>query len=239
MARTPCRSKAVNNIPESDPLASSASAEIRPGAIPDQPAGTAKQSPDKILQPPASSDAAMTPRQDTAASPSAESSGKAGSDKASTGESLVSLPPYQSFIARDGTPVRLELVPGNPAKSMLVRAWTSDHDKTPQGQYDWRLKVSLPAGGLVERRDPAFWEAPENGYVRDWDFAVSRSLPPAEWKNTLGQSFYVKFDDGTYALVNLQMVAGGAHFVSVKSYLNPAPGSRNLQPPPPPPTLRR
>lgn len=161
------------------------------------------------------------------------------SGKAMPLEPLISPSGKQSLIARDGTPLRIELSPGEPASSMELQAWTNDQVRDAQGQYDWRFKIRVPAGGLVERLDPAVFTAPENGYAAEFDYAMDQALPRDRWANSLGKSFFVHFNNNTYALVNVQMVAGGAHFVTLKAWLNPAAGSRNLQPPPPPPVKHR
>lgn len=154
-------------------------------------------------------------------------------------EPLISPVGKQSLIARDGTPLRVELNPGQPASAVELQAWTDDQTRNADGQYNWRFKVKVPAGGLLERPDPAGFTAPEAGYQADFDFRMDQALPKNQWVNSVGKSFFVHFNNNTYGLLNVQMVAGGAHFVTVKAWVNPAAGSRNLQPPPAPPVKQR
>ena len=47
---------------------------------------------------------------------------------------------------------------------LRVEAWV---DGAMQGQmrnYQWRCRVSVPGGGLIERADPSAFEAPIEGY---------------------------------------------------------------------------
>ena len=154
-------------------------------------------------------------------------------------EPLISQAGKQALIARDGTPLRIELSPGNPASAVELKAWTDDRTRNADGHYNWRFQIKVAEGELVERMDATDFEAPETGYALDFAYAMDQSLPKDQWKNTLSKSFFVHLHNDTYGLLNVQLVAGGAHFVTVKAYLNPAIGSRNLQPPPPPPVKHR
>ena len=154
-------------------------------------------------------------------------------------EPLISPSGKQSLIARDGTPLRVELSPGLAASAVELQAWTQEESRNAAGQYDWRFKIKVPAGGLVERTDTTLFTAPETGYQTDIEYSMAQTLPASQWANSLGKSFFVHFDNDTYGLLNVQMVAGGAHFVTVKAWLNPAAGSRNLQLPPPLPVKAR
>ena len=154
-------------------------------------------------------------------------------------EPLVSQAGQQSLIAKDGTPLRFELGPGQPATAVEFQAWTDDQVRNAAGHYDWRFKIKVVKGVLVERLDPTVFVAPETGYGSDFEYAIPQDSPAGEWRNSLSKSFFIHFDNDTYGLLNVQMVAGGAHFVTIKAYLNPAAGSKNLQPPPPLPVMRR
>lgn len=70
----------------------------------------------------------------------------------------------QALIAKDCTPLRIELVEGKPGAAVDLQTWTEDQQPDANGQYNWRLKITVSAGGLVERVGPADWEAPMKGY---------------------------------------------------------------------------
>jgi len=48
-------------------------------------------------------------------------------------EPLISQAGKQSLIARDGTPVRIELSPGQPASAVEFQAWTDDQARNAEG----------------------------------------------------------------------------------------------------------
>jgi hypothetical protein len=154
-------------------------------------------------------------------------------------EPLVVPANQQLPIAKDGTPLRIELAPGNAGSTVELQAWTDDQNPSPENRYSWRFKVTVPNGGLVERLDPLLYAAPADGYTREFDYAMDGTAAGDAWQSTMAKSFFIHLNDDTYALLQVQLVAAGAHFVTVFSSLNPAAGSRNLQPPPAPKKMRR
>ena len=42
--------------------------------------------------------------------------------------------------------------------------WTADQAKDAKQHYEWRCRISVPKGGLVERKDQFDFEAPVDGY---------------------------------------------------------------------------
>ena len=70
-------------------------------------------------------------------------------------ESLVQVGSFVK-VPRDGTPVDISLETGQPVAAgtgaLRVEAWTNDKLGDPQGHFDWRCRISVPGGGLIERR---------------------------------------------------------------------------------------
>lgn len=136
-------------------------------------------------------------------------------------------------IPRDGTPVEISLrkpnrkgVPRGQG-DIEVRCWTFDQNKNEKKRYDWRFQLSVPGGGLVTRNDIFNFVAPEIGYVSSYEFSMSKDAE--RWRpDTEKLDFFIKLKDGNYARIKFEMIAGGDHFLSIKSYLNPT-GSRNLE----------
>jgi len=95
-------------------------------------------------------------------------------------------------------------------------------------QYDWRLEITVPNGGLVARKDDFEFEAPEGGYLPSDSVDMAATLGN-QWRSSAERSYFVRFDDETFGRVELEMQAGGDHFVVWKSFLNPKAGSRNLE----------
>lgn len=148
-------------------------------------------------------------------------------------EPLISPPGKDFLLKKDGTPVRLQLDPSTPARAVEVQCWTQDGQPNNERHYDWRFRVSVPAGGLIERQHHVNSLAPPEGYQGSFEYSMPKELPGTQWKDSLAKSYFVQFDDGTHAILNIRMLAGGTHFVQFGSHLNPKPGSRNLETPPP------
>jgi Carboxypeptidase regulatory-like domain len=145
-------------------------------------------------------------------------------------ESLVHV---DSFIKvpRDGTPVDISLETGRPVAAgdgaLRVEAWTNDQLDDPQGHYDWRCRISVPDGGLTERKGEFDFEAPANGYRPSDEINMPRTAE--SWSPQVSREYFLKLADGRYARIRFEMVAGGDNFISIHSYLNPKLGHRNLE----------
>jgi len=86
----------------------------------------------------------------------------------------------------------------------------------------------VPNGGLIARKDAFEFEAPEGGYLPSDSVEMPATLGN-QWRSSAERSYFVRFDDETFGRVELEMQAGGDHFVVWKSFLNPKAGSRNLE----------
>jgi hypothetical protein len=131
-------------------------------------------------------------------------------------------------IQRDGTPLTISLDQVGQHKVML-RCWNNNLQRLEgQRQYDWRFEIAVLDGGLVPRAglDP---EAPVDGYVPKDLVEMPASLPPHEWHGFVERSYFIRFDDQSFARAKLEVHAGGDHFVAWESVFNPKPGSRNLE----------
>ena len=134
-------------------------------------------------------------------------------------------------VPKNGSPVEISLKTGMgvaPGQGDLkIECWTSDQSKNAQGHYEWHCRFSTPGGGLVERGDQLDQEAPVDGYKPFVEFEMAQNTQP--WRPSAGGEYFLKIGNGSYARARLQMIAGGDHFATVESYLNPKPGSRNLE----------
>lgn len=132
-------------------------------------------------------------------------------------------------VPRNGSPVGIKLESAQVASNgdITVEAWTNDETKDEAGHYDWRCRITVPNGGLVERGDQFAFEAPVDGYKPSDEINMPRTAE--RWKPQESREYFVKLVDGRFARVRLEMVAGGDNFVSISCFLNPAPGSRNLE----------
>jgi hypothetical protein len=133
-------------------------------------------------------------------------------------------------VPKNGSPVGINLANGgrtNGPNRLQIEAWTQDQSKDEQGRYPWRCRISIPGGGLVEREEQFAFEAPPAGY-RESDEVVMEPND-TKWKKRFKKDYFAKLPDGTYARFQFEFTSGGEHFFMVESYLNPKPGSHNLE----------
>lgn len=149
------------------------------------------------------------------------------------GQAQALLVPGQKIIrvARDGTPAEIFLSTGQTAPvgkgDMRVEVWTNDSAANAKGRYDWRCRVSIPGGGLVERTGQFDFEAPTEGYTSSVE--LSKSKAAERWSPSMKKQFFARLSDDRYARINFEIVAGGDHFIVLETFLNPDPGNRNLE----------
>jgi len=132
-------------------------------------------------------------------------------------------------IPRDGTPVMVDLLTGKESASgqLQVEAWTSDKLQDGTRFHDWKCRVSIIGGGLIERTEQFDFIAPAEGYEPFDEVAYSRDDRP--WNHRFSKEYFVRFADNSYGRIKFWFTTGGTHFFEVESLINPAPGDRNLE----------
>jgi hypothetical protein len=134
-------------------------------------------------------------------------------------------------VPRNGNPTEISLETGRQVAAgqgdLKVEAWTNDQTKDAQGHYEWKCRISVPGGGLFERKDSYAFEAPADGYQPFDEIVMSHNAE--RWNPQASRQYFVKLSDNHYACIEFEMVAGGDHFFSITSYLNPTAGARNLE----------
>jgi hypothetical protein len=137
-------------------------------------------------------------------------------------------------LSRKGKPHRMTLHRDDRSRAHMVEVScvTGDDIVGESRKFDWHFKITVIDGGLVLRKGDFAFEAPEDGYQPGDAFQMLASEPDRVWKDDVERSYFVRFNDGVHARINVRMIAHGDHFVVVKSNLNPKPGSRNLETPP-------
>jgi hypothetical protein len=58
---------------------------------------------------------------------------------------------------------------------------------------------------------------------------LNMSANARPWNDSQSRAYFLTLANGTYARIDFTMAAGGDHFFSITSYLNPKPGHRNLE----------
>lgn len=133
-------------------------------------------------------------------------------------------------LTRDGSPMEIDLHPGgSSAHRVVLRCWNKELESRPQTEprYDWRLEITVPGGGITERKDIMAFEAPEAGYEPKAMIDMPVDAKP-HWSASAERTYFVRFKDNTFARVALRMRARGDRFIVWESHLNPKAGSRNL-----------
>jgi hypothetical protein len=138
------------------------------------------------------------------------------------------------IMAKDGTPIRVQLQPENPKTLIELQCWTDEKSPNAERHYDWRFKMTIPAGSMVERTNEIAFTAPESGYDQQvFEYSMAKELLGNQWKYEVKKSFFIRFENDTYAIFDVKMKTGGGHFAVVGFRFNPKPGSRNLETAPP------
>ena len=150
--------------------------------------------------------------------------------KKAVGEPLITVSSRQFKIAKTGDQQAVDLTTGKKATfgntTPAVQSWVNDSAKDEHNRFDWKCRIEVPGGGLVDR-DPGTFAAPEDGYAPIQEINMTRSM--ADWKDGVERDYFVKLRDNTYARVKFKMMTGGPYnFFVLESYLNPS-GSRNLE----------
>ncbi len=132
----------------------------------------------------------------------------------------------QIDVPRTGEPVSIDLATGRKAHGELqVASWFGDSDHRP---FDWRYLLSLPSGGLIERKGQLDFEAPADGY----QVIAEISMPATgeTWSSSDEKEYFAKLGDGRYGRFSIRFYPRKQrNFVVIESYVNPTPGDRNLE----------
>ena len=134
-------------------------------------------------------------------------------------------------VPKNGTPVEVSFATGQTMAAgqngLKVECWTEDQNKNAQSQYTWRCRLSVPGGGLVERKGQFSFEAPPDGYMDVVEIEMPQSS--SEWAKGVDKDYFAKLPGDRYARFTFGLTTGGDHFFVMASYLNPNPGNRNLE----------
>ena len=131
----------------------------------------------------------------------------------------------------DGTPTNFDLETGRKAAdgggNLALRI-----SKGPETnkRFDWVATVEgMDGAGLIESNDEFMIRARGEGYQPRWTF--SQKATDEKFQSQVQTKFYVKTGDGRYARVEMRIIPeyNKTAAVDLTVYLNPTPGSRNLE----------
>jgi len=134
----------------------------------------------------------------------------------------------------DGTPVRIDLRARKQVQTGGDLVFTLKHEVWPQGTihhpYDWRATIEAVDGGLLEDKSRVKNLAPEEGYVRNLVFEESASQRPHH--GGVDTECYLKLRGNTFGKLTIHLnpsPGSQPSYVGLGWWLNPKPGSRNLE----------
>ncbi|HTV43229.1 MAG TPA: hypothetical protein VMF08_21880 [Candidatus Sulfotelmatobacter sp.] len=101
---------------------------------------------------------------------------------------------------------------------LQIQGWTGLRSDT--NDYDWKVQLTIPNGGIVESTNYFDFIAPKTGYAGALDFEVGGG-------ESLSKTFFLSLPAG-YIRFKLLIIMGKDMFVTADYYFNPD-GSRNLE----------
>ncbi len=146
-------------------------------------------------------------------------------------EPMIQYGPTLFGAPNNGIPASFDLVTGRKAAGGSGNI-TLRITKGPKinKRFDWTATVEGAGGaGLIESTDEFMMTAPEEGYQSQWTF--SQKATDEKYQSQIQKKFYVKTGESKYARVELRIIPeyNETAAIDLTVYLNPKPGSRNLE----------
>ncbi|MBX7157164.1 MAG: carboxypeptidase-like regulatory domain-containing protein [Verrucomicrobiae bacterium] len=151
----------------------------------------------------------------------------------------IAEPLLESGLNKDlptnGTPVEINLrnIKGivKDSPDLIIQCWIngSIYDSNGNFGFPWKARLTMPGGGLIERKNEFDFVAPETGYQSVIDF--EHQYPPTgtnRYTRSINKDYFLKLPDGKYARAEIDIEVGPENYILTKSLLNPS-GSRNLE----------
>ncbi len=107
-----------------------------------------------------------------------------------------------------------------------VQAWTNT-EKYPPRIFDWYAIITVPGGDIQPCNDEFPFIAPDGDYKPSIEFKMPATAE--KWKRGIEQQYYIRYTNPLrYGRVHLE-ISGASQNVSGAYWINPTPGSRNLE----------
>lgn len=143
-------------------------------------------------------------------------------------EPLAEIDGRQYDVPKNGEPIEINLLTKQVGRGHLkIECWTEPISH--KDHFNWRYRISVPGGGLADRKGEFNFEAPLEGYRLVDEFGMNAT--DGKWTSNFEKQYFLKLHDGNYARVNIDFhpeTGNDWNFISLKSYINPR-GSRNLE----------
>ena len=135
--------------------------------------------------------------------------------------SIISIPTLMMFKGGQAAPG---------AGQLKMEFWNDVTNRNAR-TFNWKLKLTVPGGGLIETQEGFPFQAPEGGY--QLPLVIDMPATNKNWITDLRAKYYVHLPDGKYGRVEIDLMAYNGS-IRVHSVVNPS-GSRDLEPLPPKP----
>lgn len=133
--------------------------------------------------------------------------------------------------------IALDSKKGTGPHQIEFRLFSNTHIRDEEGnnaytQFDWSFEASILGGGFIWNDSDYNFETPESGYKESIRYDHPASQPREKWKSFQNGRYFLKFADGSHARIRFDIDAGSSNRpLSMTSWLNLKPGSRNLASP--------
>lgn len=142
---------------------------------------------------------------------------------------VKSIPGFAKIakLPRTGSAVEIDLLKGTIVSNggHLVLEFNAASPTNTIRQYDWRCRLSVPKGGLLQTDEEFMFQAPEKGYQSAVSIEMAASDP--DWSPEARKRFFVLLPNGQFGRFDFHLLARNGVF-SVDSFVNLS-GSRNLE----------
>ena len=139
-------------------------------------------------------------------------------------------------LPADGSPVRIDLSTGKqvPAGGDII--FRINHAVLPRGavpdiHFNWHARIDVIEGGFIESNQRLMYLAPETDYAPTQ--TIDMLAEKAGWDHTVDRNFYVKIRGSLFARLQMHLNANQRGYdpshVTLRWWLNPKAGSRNLE----------
>jgi hypothetical protein len=109
---------------------------------------------------------------------------------------------------------------------LIVQCWVGPKGPKPLERFDWKCRLTVPAGGLIEFTNQLEITAPESGYRAVDEVDMPASLG-SNWRFGMSKNYFLKLADGKYARIEFSFTPSNQQSVRIVSLINNS-GQRHL-----------
>ncbi len=132
-------------------------------------------------------------------------------------------------LPKDGTEVEFDINKGQIVKAgegqIRISLYIGQTTKTEK-KFDWKCRLSVPGGGIQQRKHALAFQAPAEGYLPFTEIEIAKS-DDKQWRGDVQQTFFIKLANGSFGRLDFFVLARNGGF-QLQSFINPT-GSRNLE----------